>query len=198
MKRILKKTILWILTAFLVLLAVACKGNEARKVDELIRSIGTVTTESKEAIDSAESAYNELSDEEKSRVTEYELLQKAINEYEECLLDALEADSDLSQLKTVVSMAMNNYSPKFTLNREEKVLYMETTADKDSTDIILYYPGLSTAVFNALKNNMCDISSQIYEITQQYEVDSVIILKGIYDGITLLEIKNGEVTESVM
>ncbi len=198
MKRLLKKTILWILTAFLVLLAVACKGNEARKVDELIRSIGTVTTESKAAIDSAESAYNELSDEEKSRVTEYELLQKAINEYEECLLDALEADSSLSQLKTVVSMAMNNYSPKFTLNREEKVLYMETTADKDSTDIILYYPGLSTAVFNALKNNMCDISSQIYEITQQYEVDSVIILKGAYDGITLLEIKNGEVTESVM
>ena len=198
MKRTLKKIILWTLTALLILPTVACKGNEARKVDELIRNIGTVTTESKEAIDSAESAYNELSDEEKSMVTEYELLQKAKSDYDECLLDALEADSTLSQLKTVACLAMNNYSPKFTLNREEKVLYMETTADQDSTDAILYYPGLSTALFNALKNNMCDISSQIYEITQQYEVDSVIVMNGYYGGITLLKIKNGEVTESVM
>ena len=186
---------LWTLTALLVLLAAACKGNEARKVDELIRNIGTVTMESKEAIDSAESAYNELSDEEKSMVTEYELLKKAKSEYDECLL---EADSTLRQLKTVACMAMNNYSPKFILNKEEKVLYMETTADQNSTDAILYYPGLANAIFNALKNNMCDISSQIYEVTQQYGVDSVIVMNGYYGGITLLEIKNGEVTEAVM
>ena len=154
--------------------------------------------ESKEAIDSAESAYNELSDEEKSMVTEYELLKKAKSEYDECLLEALEADSTLRQLKTVACMAMNNYSPKFILNKEEKVLYMETTADQNSTDAILYYPGLANAIFNALKNNMCDISSQIYEVTQQYGVDSVIVMNGYYGGITLLEIKNGEVTEAVM
>lgn len=198
MKHILKKIMLWTLTALLVLLAAACKGNEARKVDELIRNIGTVTMESKEAIDSAESAYNELSDEEKSMVTEYELLKKAKSEYDECLLEALEADSTLRQLKTVACMAMNNYSPKFILNKEEKVLYMETTADQNSTDAILYYPGLANAIFNALKNNMCDISSQIYEVTQQYGVDSVFVMNGYYGGITLLEIKNGEVTEAVM
>ena len=131
-------------------------------------------------------------------MTEYELLQRAINEYEECLLDALENDDALSQAETIVYIAMNTYSPKFTLNREEKVLYMEVTADKDSTDAILLYPELSTDLFNVLKNSLCNMSSQIYEITRQYKVDSIVILNGGYDGITLLKIKNGKVTESVM
>ena len=45
---------------------------------------------------------------------------------------------------------------------------------------------------------MCNISSQLYKVTQQYEVDSVVVMNGYYVGITLFKIKNGEVTESVM
>lgn len=140
--------------------------------------IGTVTVESKESIETAAEAYNELSDEEKDLVTEYEHLQAARKEYRECLLDALENDDLLSQVEATVSATMSNYSPKFTLNREERVLYFEVTSDQDSTDAVLFYPGLSYAFFSVLENNMCDISSQIYEVTQQYEVDSVVIMHG--------------------
>lgn len=87
-------------------------------------------------------------------------------ENRECLLDALENDDLLNQVQATVSATMSNYSPKFTLNREERVLYFEVTSDQDSTDAVLFYPGLSYAFFSVLENNMCDISSQIYEVTQ--------------------------------
>ena len=199
MSRILKAITLCILTILLIFIVTACKGNAAKKVDELIQNIGTVTTESKEAIDSAKAAYDELSDEEKSMVTEYELLQKATSEYEKCLLiEMLEKDEALSQKKTFIHAVMNKYFPKFTFDADEKVLYFEITTDQDSTDAIMFYPLLSSTFFDELKNNMCSISSQIYEITQQYEVDSVVIVHGYRNKVTLLEIKNGETIKSIM
>ena len=148
----LKKYAIGGIVAVLLLTATACKGSEAKKVDRLIRDIGTVTVESKESIETAAEAYNELSDEEKDLVTEYEHLQAARKEYRECLLDALENDDLLSQVEATVSATMSNYSPKFTLNREERVLYFEVTSDQDSTDAVLFYPGLSYAFFSVLEN----------------------------------------------
>lgn len=148
----LKKYAIGGIVAVLLLTATACKGSEAKKVDRLIRDIGTVTVESKESIETAAEAYNELSDEEKDLVTEYEHLQDARKEYRECLLDALENDDLLSQVEATVSATMSNYSPKFTLNREERVLYFEVTSDQDSTDAVLFYPGLSYAFFSVLEN----------------------------------------------
>lgn len=148
----LKKYAIGGIVAVLLLTATACKGSEAKKVDRLIRDIGTVTVESKESIETAAEAYNELSDEEKDLVTEYEHLQAARKEYRECLLDALESDDLLSQVEATVSATMSNYSPKFTLNREERVLYFEVTSDQDSTDAVLFYPGLSYAFFSVLEN----------------------------------------------
>lgn len=148
----LKKYAIGGIVAVLLLTAAACKGSEAKKVDRLIRDIGTVTVESKESIETAAEAYNELSNEEKDLVTEYEHLQAARKEYRECLLDALENDDLLSQVEATVSATMSNYSPKFTLNREERVLYFEVTSDQDSTDAVLFYPGLSYAFFSVLGN----------------------------------------------
>ena len=148
----LKKYAIGGIVAVLLLTATACKGSEAKKVDRLICDIGTVTVESKESIETAAEAYNELSDEEKDLVTEYEHLQAARKEYRECLLDALENDDLLNQVQATVSATMSNYSPKFTLNREERVLYFEVTSDQDSTDAVLFYPGLSYAFFSVLEN----------------------------------------------
>lgn len=195
----LKKYAIGGIVAVLLLTAAACKGSEAKKVDRLIRDIGTVTVESKESIETAAEAYNELSNEEKDLVTEYEHLQAARKEYRECLLDALENDDLLSQVEATVSATMSNYSPKFILNREERVLYFEVTSDQDSTDAVLFYPGLSYAFFSVLENNMCDISSQIYEVTQQYEVDSVVIMHGYYsEWGDLFKIRNGGIVESIL
>ena len=195
----LKKYAICGIIAVLLLTVTACKGSEAKKVDRLIRDIGTVTVESKESIETAADAYNELSDEEKGLVTEYEHLQDARKKYRECLLDALEKDDLLSQVEATVSATMSNYSPKFTLNREERVLYFEVTSDQYSKDAVLFYPGLSYAFFSVLENNMCDISSQIYEVTQQYEVDSVVIMHGYYsEWGDLFKIRNGGIVESIL
>ena len=55
-------------------------------------------------------------------------------------------------MEATVSATMSNYSPKFTLNREERVLYFEVTSDQDSTDAVLFYPGLSYTFFSVLEN----------------------------------------------
>ena len=184
---------------FVLLLTISsCRGSEAKKVDKLILGIGDVTTESGEAIEEARTAYEKLSDEKKKLVKEYEQLETIEDEYEKCLLDALEEDSSLKQIEMIVSAAMADYSPSFRLDREERVLYFETTADQDSTETILYYPGLATAIFNTLENNMCKISSDLYDITQQYRVDTVCIMHGYYEWSDLLTVKNGDVIESIL
>lgn len=74
-----------------------------------------------------------------------------------------------------------------------------TTIKDYSTDAVLFYPGLSYAFFSVLENNMCDISSQIYEVTQQYEVDSVVIMHGYYsEWGDLFKIRNGGIVESIL
>lgn len=57
------------------------------KVVKLISSIGTVTKDSKTAIDSARSAYNTLSETAKAKVTNYSVLQAAESKYEELTKD---------------------------------------------------------------------------------------------------------------
>lgn len=74
-----------------------------------------------------------------------------------------------------------------------------TTIKDYSTDAVLFYPGLSYAFFSVLENNICDISSQIYEVTQQYEVDSVVIMHGYYsEWGDLFKIRNGGIVESIL
>ena len=46
---------------------------------------------------------------------------------------------------------------------------------------------------------MCDISSQIYEVTWQYEVDSVVIMHEYYsEWGDLFKIRNGGIVESIL
>lgn len=194
----LKRFTALLLMFVLLLTTSSCRGSEAKKVDKLILNIGDVTAESGEVIEEARTAYEELSDEEKKLVKEYEQLETIEDEYEECLLDALEGDSSLKQIEMIVSAAMASYSPSFRLDREERVLYFETTADQDSTETILYYPGLATAIFNTLENNMCKISSDLFEVTQKYHVDTVSIMHGYYEWSDLLKVKNGDVVESIL
>ncbi|SCJ12038.1 Predicted outer membrane protein [uncultured Roseburia sp.] len=61
--------------------------SNAAAVDELINAIGTVTEDSKEAIEVAKAAYDKLSEEEKKLVTEYQTLKEAEAKYQEITKD---------------------------------------------------------------------------------------------------------------
>lgn len=83
------KRFITVLLCFIIIIGLfsACgadKEQEERilRVELLIESIGTVTLESKNAIDVADSSYEELSEDEKALVRNYELLEQAKGEYD--------------------------------------------------------------------------------------------------------------------
>ena len=84
MKRIFNIIILFILVVATVCLLSGCgKSDEVVVVEYLINQIGTVTLDSKQAIDDAEEAYGKLTDEDKKAVENYEILTSAQAEFDE-------------------------------------------------------------------------------------------------------------------
>ena len=68
----MKKTIALLLSIILLLSLCACgKSKEAQAVDDLIIAIGEVSIDSAEEIESAENAYNALSEKDKKNVENY-------------------------------------------------------------------------------------------------------------------------------
>lgn len=67
----------------LLLLCVVLSGcsSKSSKVDEMIQAIGTVTLDSESAIAAAETAYNELTEAQKEKVTQLEILTSARSRY---------------------------------------------------------------------------------------------------------------------
>jgi len=59
-----------------------CSCSKAGKVEELIAAIGEVTLEKEEQIVAAENAYNELSEEDKEKVENYDVLVEARADYD--------------------------------------------------------------------------------------------------------------------
>jgi hypothetical protein len=169
-----------------------------RDTEKKINEIGTVSMTSKQAIADAEAMFEALPEEDKKSVSNYQVLVDAKEKLEKVYLDEMEKDTKYIAATSVFEMAMKAYNPRMTLNREERVLYLECTADADSTDAIFLLPGLSRTLFQGLKNSMTEISNSVYIITKEYDVDAVVIMYGAYNMGKLMEIKNGEVVSSVM
>lgn len=93
----MKKIIALVLALVFVMSLAACGKSEEEialeqavtNVETLINEIGTVTTESDNAITKAEKAYNNLSADEQAKVLNYNTLQKAKDEYEKLVTDFL-------------------------------------------------------------------------------------------------------------
>lgn len=71
-----------------ILLAALClagcgKSKEVKAVEKSIQEIGEVTKESKTQIDNARALYETLSEEEKTRVSNYDVLERAEEELQE-------------------------------------------------------------------------------------------------------------------
>ena len=64
------------------------KSESVKEAEKLINDIGTVTLDSKDAIESAEKALKELSEEDKNDVSNIELLTNSRNEYDALLVDS--------------------------------------------------------------------------------------------------------------
>ena len=74
----MKRMITLLLTLSLCVCLCACgKSSEAKKADELILAIGEVSLDSKNAIQDAQSYYDTLTEEQKSEVENYPVLQSA-------------------------------------------------------------------------------------------------------------------------
>lgn len=86
----MKKVISLVLAIAMCLLLCACGKSEAvLKVEELISAIGEVSLESKSAIESAQEAFNALTEEEKAEVENYSVLVESHDAFKQ--LEAKEA-----------------------------------------------------------------------------------------------------------
>ena len=89
---------------------------------DLIDAIGEVTLESKTAIEKAEAAYNDLTEEQKSRVTNYQTLLDAREEfdiiYEQWLLEQQEKEFEVSFAS--IEGATSSYKSNVTLTSGDK------------------------------------------------------------------------------
>ena len=80
-------------------------SKAAESVEALITAIGTVTEESKSAIEEARAAYDNLTDEQKALVENYEVLETAETEYSE-----LTAEKELSFFEKLINWIVNAFN----------------------------------------------------------------------------------------
>lgn len=73
----MKKRIAVFLAVLMLLSLCGCKSKAAKETDELILKIGEVTASSTDEVERAQSAYDALSDKEKTQVENYALLEQA-------------------------------------------------------------------------------------------------------------------------
>lgn len=83
----MKKILLWVLAAAMMLSLAACGKSEAAKaVDDQIAAIGEVTLESEDAISEAEAAVDALADEDREQLDNVDKLEQARADYEALVL----------------------------------------------------------------------------------------------------------------
>lgn len=83
----MKKILLWVLAAAMMLSLAACGKSEAAKaVDDQIAAIGEVTLESEGAISEAEAAVDALADEDREQLDNVDQLEQARADYEALVL----------------------------------------------------------------------------------------------------------------
>ena len=134
----MKKVLALVLALVLVLSLAACAGDkkpqEVSDVESLIDEIGSVSTQSGDAITKAERKYNELSSEEKAQVLNYNVLQKAKDEYENLVTEFLIG--------------------RWERNRVAEFDYEEFSTGDSIKDTIVIFDGYSRLVMtNTTKNN---------------------------------------------
>ena len=143
----------------------------ADAVIEKINAIGEVTLESGAAIEAAETAYNELTDDQKALVNNYETLTNARSTYEKLVADRAAADAVIEKINAIgevtlesgaaIEAAETAYNEltddqKLLVNNYEiltnaRTVYDKLTADKAAVDsVIALIDAIGTPDINSL------------------------------------------------
>jgi len=102
----MKKIISLFLAVILCLSLCACgKSEAAQKVDEMILAIGTVTLESESSIKRAESAYKDLTEDQKKEVENYETLTTARTTLDDLLEQKRLAEEEAARIAELQALA---------------------------------------------------------------------------------------------
>ena len=95
----MKRIAAMFLCAIMLLSLCACgKSKEAQAVDDLILSIGEVSLDSAEKIETAESAYATLSDKDKEKIESYSVLKTARETFDDLSKERQEAIDTMFKL----------------------------------------------------------------------------------------------------
>jgi len=106
----MKKVISLLLTLVLCLSLCACgKSDEAKAVENAIKSIGSISLESEEAIVAAEKMYEALTEEQKAELDNYALLVSARMELDILIAESIPTKEEmLAQAESVSAAQINN------------------------------------------------------------------------------------------
>lgn len=172
----MKKAISLLLAFVMCLTLCACgKSKSVKNVENLIDAIGEITAESGDAITVAESAYNDLTDDEKSKVENYTQLETYKVEYEEYMKSAVE--------DVVDDLDYYSYNQR---NSKGALLnayydYMTDEQKKECLALYLFYMEAPDYVEKTIKNSLKNPSSYtLYDM----EVESVITYDDEEDTFT--------------
>ena len=183
----MKRIVAIILVIVMLLSLVACKSEMVKATESAIKAIGTVTLESSDAIAKAEKLLENLTDDEKSKVSNREDLIKARESYQKLLEEsAAEVDKEIGDL-------LNGFMTKWDLaafrdglqailpkcNEKQAATVQESL--KTFTESNCYYPGthfLSFRTFCLLKYNAEIKNSVFLDFTKNNKEYVIALLEG--------------------
>lgn len=95
-----------ILMSFIYGSSIIGTSSRIHNVEKMIDNIGDVTVESNEAITAAEEEYNKLTEEEKSKIDNYETLIEAKNNYDEVKKNKLLDKAEIIDFETIADQSI--------------------------------------------------------------------------------------------
>ena len=169
------------------------------KVQNMIDNIGEITLDSEKVIQEAEDAFNALSDSEKKRVKNKDVLEKSKEQYSNLLIESFENSSLYSQMKNIVNSSMALYNPEMTFNKSEKTLTITLSVSSDIEELLIYYPTLAKPTWNQVVKNLNGLGKSCYDLVEDYGIDVVLEMYPESSSyLMLFESLNGETKFDVL
>lgn len=199
-----RKAIYITLIAFFVVCSVFVYymlNKDVFAVEKSIDNLGEITLESKESIKDAEKLFEELSESEKKRVSNKEVLEQAKEKYIDLYVESYEKSNEYNSIKKNVT-SMQEYNPIVSFNKNKKQVTISFTVDKDLELITLTYPTLAKASWNQLVetfNGFGETLSLVANASDDYGIGVVIEIRSqIFQNSKLYESLNGETQFNIL
>ena len=198
-KWILLAAIVTIFFIFALSLIIYILNIDIIKLEKNIHALGEITLDSETIILSLETEYDSLNDADKKKVDNITELQEARKKYDQLLLDKFEQSEEYKNILKHYSDNVTMYNPNIYLDRENKTLIIELTANEAITELLLYEPQTIKSMWKMISTNLNDYSIDAYEQSSKYGVDVMFEFHSNYSpNDNFLESKNGVITFNVL